>query len=183
MYFDGSDYLIDNLYTNQNYAFGSGKWTIEGWFYNQNVSGSSGTVYLISVWGIAGQADTTYSQFVLRAINNNLEIVLQPTGGAGLTLITGTGNGLTANTWQHLAAVRNGNNVSLYINGTSVASTPYTATLNNPASRLVLGAQLSGGAGTYYYTGYMDDIRITKGIARYTTNFNTNLPPGPFPLA
>jgi len=183
MYFDGSDYLIDNLYTNQNYAFGSGNWTIEGWFYNQNVSGSSGNVYLISIWGIVGQADTTYSQFVFRAINNNLDIVLQPTGGAGLTLITGTGNGLTANTWQHLAAVRNGNNVSLYINGTSVASTPYTATLNNPASRLVLGAQLSGGAGTYYYTGYMDDIRITKGIARYTTNFNTNLPPGPFPLA
>ena len=183
MYFDGSDYLIDNLYTNQNYAFGSGNWTIEGWFYNQNVSGSSGNVYLISIWGIVGQADTTYSQFVFRATNNNLEIVLQPTGGAGLTVITGTGNGLTANTWQHLAAVRYGNNVSLYINGTSVASTPYTSTLNNPASRLVLGAQLSGGAGTYYYTGYMDDIRITKGIARYTSNFNTNLPPGPFPLA
>lgn len=180
VYFDGSDYLIDNLYTNQNYALGSGNWTIEGWFYNQNVSGSSGYVYLISVWGITSQADTTYSQFVLRAINNNLEIVLQPTGGAGLTAITGTGNGLTANTWQHLAAVRNGNNVSLYINGTSVASTTYTATLNNPASRLVLGAQLSGGAGTYYYTGYMDDIRITKGIARYTSNFS---PSGPFPTS
>ena len=147
MYFDGSDYIINNSYSDQNYALGSGSWTIEGWFYNQNVSGSSGDVYLISVWGIVGQSDTTYSQFVFRATNNNLQIVLQPTGGAGLTLITGTGNGLTANTWQHLAAVRNGNNVSLYINGISVVSTTYTSTLNNPASRLVLGAQLSGGAG------------------------------------
>lgn len=133
--------------------------------------------YLISVWGIVGQADTTYSQFVLRAENNNLQVVLQPAGGGGLTSITGAGGGLTANTWQHLAAVRNGNNVSLYINGTSVASTTYTSTLNNPASRLVLGAQLSGAAGASYYTGYMNDIRITKGYARTITT-----PTSAFPL-
>jgi len=177
MYFDGSDYLQFPT-SNPLFYLGSGNWTIEGWFYATTVP--AGYTYLISVWGVVGQADTTYSQFVFRYNSSNLEIVLQPTGGAGLTAITGTGSGIAANTWQHLCAVRNGNNVSLYINGTSVASTTYTSILNNPASRLVLGAQLSGGAGATYFTGYMQDVRITN-FARYTSNFNTNLPTAPFP--
>jgi hypothetical protein len=167
MYFDGSDYI--QFPVSDNFYFYGSNFTIEGWVYANNVP--AGYTYLVSVWGVVGQADTTYSEFVLRYNNSNLEIVLQPNGGASLTAITGTGNGIVANAWQHLAAVRNGNNVSLYINGSSVASATYTQSLNSPASKLVIGAQLSGGAGASYFTGYINDLRITKGYARYTANF------------
>ncbi|NBP03922.1 MAG: LamG domain-containing protein, partial [Proteobacteria bacterium] len=61
MYFDGSDYLQFPT-SNPLFYLGSGNWTIEGWFYATTVP--AGYTYLISVWGVVGQADTTYSQFV-----------------------------------------------------------------------------------------------------------------------
>lgn len=74
---------------------------------------------------------------------------------------------LTAATWSHIAWVRNGATTSLYVNGTSVTSTASVDYLNTDPIRL--------GTGFSVFNGYLDDIRITKGVPRYTANFT---PPG-----
>jgi hypothetical protein len=164
MYFDGNgDYLYVAPAQNLPFLFGSGDFTVEGWIYP---SGVSGTQYIASVWGIVGQSDTTFSSWVLRTNAANLEIVLQ--SGATTTVITGSGSGLATNTWQHVAVTRYGNTVKLFINGAQVVSSSYSSTLNSPASAFVVGLQLSN---NNVFTGYIDDLRITKGIARYTSNF------------
>jgi hypothetical protein len=171
MYFDGNgDYLYVAPSNNLPFLFGSGDFTVEAWIYPSSVSGYQ---YICSVWGTSGQSDTTYSSWQLRTNSANLETVLQ--SGSTTTSITGSGTSLSANTWQHVALTRASNTVRLFINGTQVASQAYSSTLNSPASAFVVGLQISN---LNPYTGYIDDLRVTKGYARYTANFTA--PTAPF---
>jgi hypothetical protein len=73
-----------------------------------------------------------------------------------------TNGNLPLNTWAHLALVRNGSTTTLYLNGTSVASGTSTNPTDN-TSPLQMG--------TSGFIGYINDFRITNGLARYTSNF------------
>jgi hypothetical protein len=78
-----------------------------------------------------------------------------------------SGGGFTANTWYHIAMVRESDNyIRLYKDGTlySTSTNPYT---------LALGPYIDIGAydTNSYLTGYIQDFRITTGLARYTSNF------------
>ena len=70
--------------------------------------------------------------------------------------------------WNHIALSKSGTTVRLFINGivvaTNTSSVSYTNTLP-----IGLGVQLS--TATNYLSGYMQDVRVTKGLARYTTTF------------
>ena len=74
------------------------------------------------------------------------------------------------------------NNSKIFVNGTSYYSntvtTPFNAINTNP---MRIGLQYYGPAGGYggprYWNGYIDDLRITKGIARYTANFTAPVVP------
>jgi hypothetical protein len=80
-----------------------------------------------------------------------------------------TGGTISTATWTHIAVCRSGTSTKLFISGTQSGST-YTDTtvyLNNPL-RPVIGINLTA---FYFYNGYIDDLRVTKGIARYTTTF------------
>ena len=73
--------------------------------------------------------------------------------------------------WYHVAVVRNGNTFKLYINGISEATYTNSATIENSSTNtLALGSSVNTSAEEDFY-GYIDDLRITKGIARYTSNF------------
>ena len=83
----------------------------------------------------------------------------------------------TLNTWHHVAFCRSGNTFTGYVNGVSALSLSSSVSLNNSAgSYLMIGDYYVGG---YNLNGYIDDIRITKGVARYTSNFTP--PTAPFP--
>ena len=75
----------------------------------------------------------------------------------------------SVDTWYHLAFVRNGNDWSLYLNGTA----ENTRTLSGSITSSSLGALELGRRylADQYVDGYIDDLRITKGLARYTSNF------------
>ena len=73
------------------------------------------------------------------------------------------------NTWYHVAFVRNGNDWGLYLNGTAESTRTVSGSIiSSSLGSLEVGRQHSG---TYFVDGYMDDLRITKGLARYTSNF------------
>jgi len=76
---------------------------------------------------------------------------------------------ISATTWTHVALVRNGSVFTPYINGVAGNTTTSAATLTTSTLPLIIGAT---GAGTSPFNGYIDDLRITKGYARYTSNFS-----------
>ena len=75
---------------------------------------------------------------------------------------------MTSNTWQHLAVVRNGNVYTLYVDGVSKATTTSSSTFSSGTDPVQLGVY---GGTLYPAVGYFQDIRVTKGLARYTANF------------
>lgn len=90
---------------------------------------------------------------------------------------TGFGSGVTppANQWTHIAAVRKDGVVTLYINGEAKASQTLNIVNHN---NVPLGIGNVGDLNRHPFRGYIDDVRITKGVARYTEDF---APPGPVP--
>ena len=80
--------------------------------------------------------------------------------------------------WVHLAGVRNGSQITLFVNGVQAASTAVSGT-NYGSTEPVLLFGTSDGDARFKLNGYVDDLRITKGSARYTANFTP--PTEPFP--
>jgi len=77
-----------------------------------------------------------------------------------------------SNTWHHLAVTRSGNVHRMFQDGTSVGS--WTNAYTYAQGRLTLGnyyQSLDTLNPSNIFAGYMQDIRITKGLARYTANF------------
>lgn len=152
MYFDGTG---DNLTVpvSSGFDFGTGDFTIEGWLYPT----ANGPV--ISPNTPSGTLTTNISIFVTAG---QLQVTV---GNTGTQLAGGT---VTMNAWIHFAVVRRGDLYTLYANGINVAT--HTASgvraLQNTGG-IAIGYHNAVG----YFTGYMDDIRITKGVARYVTNF------------
>jgi len=157
MSFNGTTDYLNTSPANQNsFAFGSGDFTIEMWV-NPTVLGAANKFLYDGRLSVDGAFPSIYvnaSSLVLYLANGATQI----TGGA-----------ISTATWTHIAVCRSGTSTKLFISGTQSGST-YTDTtvyLNNPL-RPVIGSNGPIGA---YWNGYIDDLRVTKGIARYTTTF------------
>jgi hypothetical protein len=150
LYFDGTgDYLSipSSALFNQ-----SGNFTIEYWAY-----WASNTNYQIVVGRGSGFITIQHSS------DSGAMIRIVRYGAA----LIATGGNVTAGQWNHFALVRSGSTVTAYLNGNPVASgTDSTATA--PANILAIG---ENGDGSNYLNGYVDDLRITNGIARYVQPF------------
>jgi hypothetical protein len=84
---------------------------------------------------------------------------------------------LNANVWYFFAVTRSGNTFRLFINGTQEASATSSITISVDSEPITIG-----GAGTIIdapLNGNIDELRITTGVARYTSNFTP--PAAPFP--
>ena len=161
MAFDGTgDYLLLPNPQTQNFVYGTGNFTIEFWFYMSALAGS-GNFYVL----YDGRPSATTGAYVNLAINN----ATPESYVNGATVITGSA--LSANTWYHFAYARSGSSTKMFINGTQVGST-YTDNTNyiNAANRPVIGTN-GFSIGSSNFNGYINDLRITRGLARYTANF------------
>lgn len=165
--FDGTG---DGLTLNaggQNFAFGTGNFTIEMWVY-PSTSSQSGIIYDSRPTSTSGLYPT------IRLDSGTLKFY---TSGASQI----TGGTLSANTWYHIAVCRSGTSTRLFIDGAQSGST-YTDSNSyiNGAARPLIGADgFDNYTGSNYFNGYIDDLRITKGYARYTSNFTA--PTAAFP--
>ena len=79
-------------------------------------------------------------------------------------------------TWYHIALERSGTTIKVYIDGTSVISASASTTaLRDSEDPFRVGVFNDGSTGSttleWYFNGHIDDLRITKGLARYGTNF------------
>lgn len=77
---------------------------------------------------------------------------------------------LADSSWSHIAATREGNVYRLFINGVQQASTT-SATANPTQNAAILIGRRWELSLNKRVAGHIDELRITKGVARYTTNF------------
>lgn len=162
MYFDGTgDYLT--LADNGAFDFNTGDFTVEAWV-NPAAFPSDGN----SIAAGIGPTNGDWA-FVL----NSATTLRWGRNWAAWDLTT-SGVTFATNTWYHVAVARSGTTLKIFVNGVERASATNSTAYNITNASLAVGARqfttnaLSAG---YFFNGYIDDLRITKGVARYTANF------------
>ena len=119
----------------------------------------------------------TSSGFVLQSNGSGVVVAYFYAGSTAIAATSASGE-LAAGVWQHLAVVRHGASFVLYLNGLNIASASVgTSVMNAAATPIQIGMESNTGA--YPISAYFDEIRVTKGSARYTANFTP--PTEPFP--
>ena len=167
MLFNGTTAYLTAINT-PNLQLGTGDFTIEGWVYL--TTGSTARGYISK----GPSAATTGWELRFNAAN-----FLRFEWTASFIVGTTT---IPTNTWTHVAVVRSGTatgNVKAYVNGALYATSAVAVTDNfNQTEPLRIGINR---ASTEFFPGYTDEVRITKGIARYTAAFTP--PTAPFPVS
>ena len=90
------------------------------------------------------------------------------------TAIATIAHGTTPSTgvWYHVALVRDGTTFKLYLDGVAAATAPTSsASLKVSADPVVVGGTRVSGVTLDTWGGWIDEVRITKGVARYTSDF------------
>lgn len=166
--FDGTGDLISTPDV-QYLRFGNGDFTIEFWVRFNTVTGSH------SVLGKRNSAG--WSAYLVYQIGTSLQFYASSNGSSW-----DVANGVTIGTvatgqWYHVAVTRSGNTFQTWLDGVQGASFSSSATLVNDANApLCIGANATAGEG---FSGWIDEVRLTKGLARYTSGFTP--PSGAFP--
>lgn len=162
MAFDGTgDYLV--IPQNQLFTLGSADFTAEAWVYL--TSSSASTIFWIEGSAVAG------GYAALRVgVDAEKVYLLMSTSGSAWAIQSGLLGSSIKNQWAHVAVTRSGTSVRVFVNGTQLGTTYTVSGALMDGSFNWIGA-LSTGSLSEAWTGYMDDIRITRGYARYTANF------------
>ena len=157
--FDGSNDEITVGGVSTDLDFGTGDYTAEAWFRLT----ATGDEYIISMgtdhggaaphWGI-----NIYSTNLIRAGRTN-------SGGDTNHYVT---HPFITNKWYHVAISRSGGVSRLFLDGNLLDEGSNTDDID-PTTDLKIGRY---GSGAIYYNGYIQDVRIYKGIGKYTESFN-----------
>jgi hypothetical protein len=154
--FDGTG---DALYSNaQPNAFNTGDFTLEFWIYFNAVNNST-TKFVYDM----RNSGATSASFLAQETDNSWTFW----NGAGTQISTGfTGSTFSATTWTHVAICRSSGVTKFFVNGTQTNSVADTSNYAN--STIVVGSRYNYANGL---NAYIDDLRLTKGVARYTASF------------
>lgn len=166
MYFDGNgDYL--NIPDNDDWNFGTGEFAIDFWFYAPEQTANYPTI-------ISTQGGWSSGSFAIRYDNtgqdHKVSVFWNPYGDPVMT----STNTFATNTWHHVAVTRSGTSLKLYVDGVNEAN--YTCSASDPID-LAYGGFTNIGWGAWdgangYFNGYIDEVRISKGVARWTSGFS-----------
>jgi len=150
VYFDGSgDYL--RIPVSDVMGFGSGDYTVEAWVYGNWPSYS--TIFDNRTGGSQGVGFYTGQSNRITVANNSAVII--ETGS------------IPVNTWTHVAISRQSNVLRAFINGVKIGEVTDSRVYGTSAE-----AYIGANEGLFQtFAGYMDDLRVTKGVARYNSNF------------
>lgn len=167
--FDGTgDYI--STPDSADWDFGTGDFTVEA-FIRFNALPVSGVACLVSNY----QNTTTGWYFQFR---NDFAVARLNFGSSGDTPVVDAAWSPSTGVWYHVAVSRSGSSVRFFVNGTQIGSTG-TNSENISGSTGALHVGTLNSAIAQYFNGWMDELRITKGVARYTANFTA--PASPFP--
>ena len=150
-YFDGTGDWITS--SSNSSILGSGDFTLELWLY---VSSIDGSYRCICSQGTAGSSFRMFTQ------GTTIQVWI------GASPFINYDNSTKANTWYHIAYSHSSSGYSLYVDGSKVAFDPSEPNFDRGITSINIGG---GDNGSIY--GYIQDFRITNGLARYTANFTS----------
>jgi len=154
--FDGTgDYL--SLADNGDWTFGTGDFTIDLWVYPTDIGGGGNEIFI----------NAATNQYINFGIDNSGKLLFYIGNGTWQSIPSGVGTALTNDSWQHVAVTRSGGTVKLFVDGAVVADRTQAESIDPPD--IEIGSCVGGTSDTF--TGYMDEIRISKGVARWTAGF------------
>ena len=157
LYFDGNgDYLVFPADVNNNFAFRTGDFTIEFWAWKP----ANGTTGYDGVIGADNNGNASGGFAV--ELSSLRGFVFYNDAAVRISYAMNPND----STWHHYALVRAGGVMAMYKDGQQLTTAAYTGDLGaSPTLRV-------GSLGTTAnFNGYIDDLRVTKGVARYTGNF------------
>jgi hypothetical protein len=164
-YFNGNSYF--RILSSPDFDFGRDDFTIDAWVKLNTLN----------------QTCFFYNRNIRRAgHNNDISLKFEPTKGLIAEIsVNGTDQFLYQNNisgwdtfnWHHIALVRSGNIMKLYLDGTEVSNRIFTDSFVSIDRQVYIGCQYYDASSEtqYYLNGYIDELRISKGIARWITNF------------
>lgn len=175
--FDGSGDYLSTL-DNSAFKFGAEDFTMELWVrpWADLTAGQYGGLICKRV----ASNNQAFALLLSGDGTKNTYFFLAGQGGAGSTTDLCSAPFPTPQVWSHIAVVRKGNQMRLFVNG--VGGTPVTLSFSSAFDgnyNLVMGRMSTGAGNTGDFTGHMDDLRITKGVARYWDNFTPSTAPNP----
>ena len=153
------------LYTHPHLTTFTGNFTIECWVYPTSIS-------LVNDWGIIDARQTSGgTPWVI----NLTQYVAGPPAGWIMQYYNGTNyfgtTRIQANVWTHVAWERVGSTLTLYADGVANGSHTITGIQTGATTNPIYIGTKDNGTGGYGTIGYIDDLRITNGIARYRGSF------------
>ena len=164
---DGNgDYVDLPQSTNQ---LASLDFTVECWFRFNSGAGSN----TMGIWGSYYTTPSGKGLWMTHHPPTGNQLYFQvhygSSGWAYLNQTQGTRTALSNNTWYHAAVTRQGSTWRMFLNGSLEDSMTLNSNVTDSGSTTRLGS--AGPSNANYLNGYIDDFRITKGLARYTSNF------------
>lgn len=166
-YFDGSgDYLATPSVSAFN--FGSSDFTVEFWYYYAGTPQAAARLFQTRSGDVYAGLSITH-KFTNRDTSLAFGASMNGSSWAYNSGETSTIS-VTSGAWTHVAVVRSGTVLYCYINGVqNTVFSSFTGSLYYSSSdTVVIGGQ---GGTSRSINGYIDDFRVTKGLARYTANF------------
>jgi hypothetical protein len=150
-----------------DFLFGTGDFTVEGWF---NLAVTRDYPFILEI-GAHAAADS-----IAFMVNST---------GYGTCLYSGAFYGSGAfvqlNQWSHIAWVRRSGTLYIYINGTLSSTAAFTNNLTGTTNGVVIGTTHSGSS-IYFFEGHIQDLRVYKGLGKYSSNFSVVTPSNGFHL-
>ena len=151
-----------------DWDFGNGNFTLDCWLrfttlpadskwftiVSQNNEATSGSAFWFGVNNVAGTYSLSFNYWL-----------------SSWTSVFRTWITPVINTWYHLATARNGADLKLFVGGTQIGTTYNISTDTIASSALVLSVGGESPSNRFYTDGKLDELRISKGIARWTSNF------------
>jgi hypothetical protein len=160
---------------NTDYAFGTEDFTAECWIYITSISDSTSSNHNYSVLSFTHTAGATNRIWLLQFNSSNQLFNHAFYDGAAYSppaVYFGY------NTWTHISIGRQGTQLYSSVNGVVTATNTSAASIGTAT-----GTQIGNDSNQQNnYTAYYDDFRITRGFARYTSNFTPSAKAFPTPL-
>lgn len=160
MSFNATTQSLNMLSSTPNFAFGTDDFTVEFWINFTNTSNRQDIVWLSVTGSTSDRMGITWNNTA-----GNLTYYISPTVNNAINATWSPSAGI----WYHIALTRASGSSKIFINGTQTGST-YTDARNYSVPYSLYVGQDTNGM-TSLLNGYIDDLRITKGFARYTANF------------
>lgn len=142
-----------------DFCFGTGDFTVEAWVYLTSYPVADSQVVGLHRYGL----DNLWLVYITSAGR----VAFYNQAGNG---VVGSTETVALNTWTHIAACRSGNTTRCFVQGVQDGSFYDAHNYASYTQNLTIGGDTYGSANAQL-TGYVDDLRITKGAARYTSSF------------